>query len=41
MLGHLALIEEALARAVEVAIGMEGERAEVTAYRSPVDLDPS
>jgi catalase len=41
MLGHLALIEEALTRAVEIAIGMEGEWAEVTPYRSPVDLDPS
>jgi hypothetical protein len=37
MLGHLALIEEALARAVD----MEGERAEITPYRSPMDLDPS
>jgi catalase len=41
MLGHLVLVEETLARAVETAIGMEGERAEITPYRPPVDLDPS
>jgi catalase len=41
MLGHLALVEEALAHAVEVAIGMEGERAEITPYQAPIDLDPS
>src|ERR1700684_2520012 len=41
MLGHLALIEEALAQAVETAIGMEGERAEITPYQAPVDLEPS
>jgi catalase len=37
MLGHLALVEEALAQAVESAIGMEDERAEI----APVDLEPS
>jgi catalase len=41
MLGHLALVEAALVHAVEVAIGMEGERAEITPYQAPVDLDPS
>ena len=41
MLGHLALVEEALAHAVETAIGMEGERAEITPYQAPIDLDPS
>ena len=41
MLGHLALVEETLAHAVETAIGMEGERAEITPYQAPVDLDPS
>ena len=41
MLGHLALVDETLAHAVEVAIGMEGERAEITPYRVPVDLNPS
>ena len=41
MLGHLALVEETLAQAVETAIGMEGERAEITPYKAPVDLDPS
>jgi catalase len=41
MLGHLALVEEALAQAVETAIGMERERAEITPYQAPVDLDPS
>jgi catalase len=41
MLGHLALVEETLAGAVETAIGMEGERAEITPYRTPVDLDQS
>jgi catalase len=41
MLGHLALVEEALAQAVEAAIGMEGERAEITPYRAPIDLEPS
>jgi catalase len=41
MLGHLALVEEALAQAVETAIGMEGERAEITPYQTPVDLEPS
>ncbi len=41
MLGHLTLVEETLARAVETAIGMQGERAEITPYRTPVDLDPS
>jgi catalase len=41
MLGHLALVDEALAHAVEAAIGMEGERAEITPYQAPVDLDPS
>jgi catalase len=41
MLGHLALVDETLAHAVEVAIGMEGERAEITPYQTPVDLDPS
>jgi catalase len=41
MLGHLALVEETLAHAVETAIGMEGERAEITPYKAPVDLDPS
>src|ERR1700721_4339550 len=40
MLGHLALVEEALAQAVETAIGMEGERAEITPYQAPVDLEP-
>src|SRR6202030_3864169 len=32
---------EALAQAVETAIGMEGERAELTPYQAPVDLEPS
>jgi catalase len=41
MLGHLALVEEALAHAGEVAIGMVGERAEITPYQAPIDLDPS
>ena len=41
MLGHLTLVEESLAHAVETAIGMEGERAEITPYKAPVDLDPS
>jgi catalase len=41
MLGHLALVEEAPAHGVETAIGMEGERAEITSYQAPVDLDPS
>ena len=41
MLGHLALVEEALAHSVEMAIGMEGERAEITPYQAPIDLDPS
>jgi catalase len=41
MLGHLALVEEALAHAVETAIGMEGERAEITSYQAPIDLEPS
>jgi catalase len=41
MLGHLGLVEEPLAQAVETAIGMEGERAEITPYEAPVDLDPS
>jgi catalase len=41
MLGHLALVEESLAHAVETAIGMEGGRAEITPYQAPVDLDPS
>ena len=41
MLGHLALIDQTLAGAVETAIGMEGKRAEVTPYQTPVDLDPS
>jgi catalase len=41
MLGHLALVDETLAQAVETAIGMEGERAEITPYKAPVDLDPS
>ena len=35
MLGHLALVEETLAQAVETAIGMEGERAEITPYQAP------
>jgi catalase len=39
MLGHLALVEETLAQAI--AIGMEGERAEITPYQAAVDLDPS
>ena len=33
MLGHLALVDEPLAHAVEVAIGMEGEQAEITPYQ--------
>ena len=41
MLGHLALVEEALAHSVEMSIGMEGERAEITPYQAPIDLDPS
>jgi catalase len=41
VLGHLALVEEALANAVETAIGMEGERAEITPYQAPIDLEPS
>jgi catalase len=41
MLGHLALVDEALAQAVETAIGMEGKRAEITPYQAPIDLDPS
>ena len=40
MLGHLALIEETLAHAVEIAIGMDGNRAEITPYQAPIDLDP-
>jgi catalase len=41
MLGHLALVDETLAGAVETAIGMEGKRAEITPYQAPIDLDPS
>ena len=41
VLGHLALVEEALAHAVETAIGMEGQRAEITPYQAPIDLEPS
>ncbi len=41
MLGHLALVDEVLARAVETAVGMEGARAEITPYRAPIDLEPS
>jgi catalase len=41
MLGHLSLIEQTLAHAVGTAIGMEGERVEITPYRAPIDLDPS
>ena len=41
MLGQLALVEESLAHAVETAIGMEGERAEIMPYQAPVDLDSS
>ena len=33
---HFALVKESLARA-----GMEGERAEITPYQAPGDLDPS
>src|SRR3984885_14281155 len=41
MLGHLALIDETLAQAVETAIGMEGGRGEITPYQAPFDLEPS
>jgi catalase len=41
MLGHLAPVDDALAQAVETAIGMEGKRAETTPYQAPIDLDSS
>jgi catalase len=41
MLGHLALVEETLAQAVAAATGMEGQRAEITPYQAPIDLEPS
>jgi catalase-related immune-responsive protein len=41
MLGHLALVDETLAHAVETAMDMEGEGREITPYQAPVDLGPS
>jgi len=39
MLGHLAIVDEGLASAVESETGME--REEIAPYRAPIDLDPS
>jgi catalase len=41
MLGHLHLVDDTLARAVETAISMEGEAAAIKPYRPPVDLEAS
>ena len=41
MLGHLHLVDEALATAVEANIGMEGEAAAIKPFRAPIDLDAS
>ena len=38
---RFALVKESLARAVETAISIEGERAAITPYQAPGDLDPS
>ena len=41
MLGHLHLVDETLAEAVEAAMGMQGQAFPIEPYRSPVDLEPS
>lgn len=41
MLGHLQLVDESLARAVEAAIGMVGEATAIVPNSPPIDLEPS
>ncbi|MFO0745129.1 MAG: catalase [Myxococcota bacterium] len=41
MLGHLHLIDEALAAGVEAGLGMEGQADRLTPARAPIDLPPS
>jgi catalase len=41
MLGHLHLVDETLATAVEANIGMEGEATPIKPFRAPIDLAPS
>jgi catalase len=41
MLGHLHLVDETLATAVETAIGMTGEATAIVPYSAPIDLEPS
>jgi catalase len=41
MLGHLHLVDETLATAVEANIGMEGEATAIKPFRAPIDLEPS
>jgi catalase len=41
MLGHLHLVDETLAEAVETAIGMAGEATAIVPYSPPIDLEPS
>jgi catalase len=41
MLGHLRLVDESLAQAVEQAIGMEGKAEAIKPFRDPIELDPS
>ena len=38
--GHLHLVDETLAEAVEAAMGMKGQAIPIEPYRSPVDLGP-
>ena len=41
MLGHLHLVDETLAEAVETAMGMAGEATAIVPYSPPIDLEPS
>lgn len=41
MLGHLALIDEALAEQVREGLGVDGPGEKITPARQPIDLEPS
>jgi catalase len=41
MLGHLMIVEESLGKAVEAALGVQGQAEKITPARAPFDIDPS
>jgi catalase len=41
MLGHLHIVDGSLANAVETALGMKGEAADIKPLHEPIELDPS